>query len=585
MKKLFTLVMTGFFALASGIAGAQSTRMAFVEEATQASCGPCAISNPGIMTLMNANTDNTIFMAYQVWWPGFDQMYLDNSVEVDERVGDYYSYIFAPQVILQGDFAGADGGASQLTQTLLDGVTSQDSEFDMTLNAVIENGILDVTGSIDATMAASGDLKLRLMIVEEIIYYEDAPGGTNGETEYHHVFKGFIGGSEGIDLADVWADGDSYAISETFDLANLIIYHFDGLEVIAIVQNDDDKFVHQAIKATDIEITTDFDNSASAVNITGLPTSVCVGEQTLSPIFKLANQGNVDLTSATITYNINGGTDQVMEWTGSISTLGSENVLLDPYTFIATDLNTITATVSMPNGVADENADVINTSEATLGAAPEGGYMVEVEILTDNYGDETYWQISSSNGDVVASGGNPNVGLDNIGTGTFPPPFSAESYGNNQAVSVWVELPANDCYTFHITDYYGDGFLGAGYYQLNDFEGNEIISEDALADEEINDFSGEAASKIEELNISNFNVYPNPTSDVAHIAFNLVDSKNVRIEVLDLTGRVVYAENMGQLASGSQLIDVDAKQIGNGMYIFNIYAGNQRISERVSINK
>jgi len=274
-----------------------------------------------------------------------------------------------------------------------------------------------------------------------------------------------------------------------------------------------------------------------------------------------------------------------MEWTGSISTLGSENVLLDPYTFVATDLNTITATVSMPNGVADENADVNNTSEATLDAAPEGGYMVEVEILTDNYGDEIYWQISSSNGDIVASGGNPNVGLNNIGTGNFPPPFSAQSYGNNQSVSEWVELPANDCYTFHITDYYGDGLLGAGYYQVNDFEGNEIISEDALADEEINDFSGEAASKIEELNISNFNVYPNPTSDVAHIAFNLVDSKNVRIEVLDLTGRVVYSENMGQLASGSQLIDVDAKQIGNGMYIFNIYAGNQRISERVSINK
>jgi hypothetical protein len=82
-----------------------------------------------------------------------------------------------------------------------------------------------------------------------------------------------------------------------------------------------------------------------------------------------------------------------------------------------------------------------------------------------------------------------------------------------------------------------------------------------------------------------FNVYPNPTNNVAHIAMNLLESNTVRLEVVDLLGKVVYAENMGQVAAGNQLFDVDASSIGNGMYMFNIYVGEQKVTKRVSISK
>jgi len=588
MKKLFTLFAIGLIVTLTSNLSAQSQRMAFVEEATQASCGPCASANPDLQNLMNANSENVIFIAYQVWWPGFDPMYLDNPEEVNVRVGDYYGYGFAPQVVLQGDFPGSGdnaGAVSNLTQSLIDGVNAENSEFDMTLSANIVNGELQVTGSIDATMAADGDFKLRIMIAEDIIYSTDAPGGTNGETEYHHVFKGFVGGTDGVDLADSWADGDSYIINETFNISELNIYHYDGIEVMAIIQNDDNRFIHQGIKDHDVDITTEYDNSCAAVEISGLPNSICVGEQTLAPVFKLSNSGNNELTSATITYNINGGEDQVMEWTGSLATLQAEDVVLDPYAFTATDENIITATVSMPNGVVDENPDANSMVEEMLSSAPDAGYMVEIEILTDGYGDETYWEIRNSEANVIAWGGNPNVGTDNIGTGTFPPPFSSDSYGNDEQVSVFVELPATDCYTFHITDYFGDGFLGAGYYQVNDYEGNMIIAEENLTDEEINDFSGEEALSVAELNISNFNVYPNPANKVAHISMNLLESNTVRLEVVDLLGKVVYAEDMGQVAAGNQLFDVDAASIGSGLYMFNIYIGEQKVTKRVSISK
>ena len=85
--------------------------------------------------------------------------------------------------------------------------------------------------------------------------------------------------------------------------------------------------------------------------------------------------------------------------------------------------------------------------------------------------------------------------------------------------------------------------------------------------------------------VSNFNIYPNPTNDVAHLVFNLEDNKNVRLEVIDLLGKVVYLEDMGQMSAGTQQIDVDARSIGAGLYIFNIHVEGEVISQRVSINK
>jgi len=73
MKRIFTLMLgVAMVVTTVQLTAQQSPRMGFVEEATQASCPPCATLNPGLQTLMNNNSDKVIFMAYQVWWSGFD---------------------------------------------------------------------------------------------------------------------------------------------------------------------------------------------------------------------------------------------------------------------------------------------------------------------------------------------------------------------------------------------------------------------------------------------------------------------------------------------------------------------------------
>jgi len=588
MKRIFTLMLgVAMVVTTVQLTAQQSPRMGFVEEATQASCPPCATLNPGLQTLMNNNSDKVIFMAYQVWWPGFDQMNLDNTADVDARVGTYYGYQFAPQVKFQGTYPNSgDGSVSTLTQTVINNNYAQMSEFNLSVSAELVNGNLIVTGSVDATAAASGDFKLHLVLTEGTIYSTQATGGTNGETEFHHVMKKFLPGAAGIDLANDWAIGDNYTIDASYNLGALTVYNWDDLEVIAFIQDNTNKFVNQAAKDGDVPITVDAANNAGAVNISGLPSVLCAGQNTLTPNVTLVNGGNEVLTTCDIVYSANGGATQTYAWTGSLATLGTALVTLDPITFTSTasSASTINVMVENPNGMPDE----VSTDDMTsisIDPAPGSDYGVELTIVTDPWGDEIYWQIANSAGDMVAEGGNPNVGLDNIGTNTFPPPASTLSYGNSQTYVIDIPLPSIDCYTFHITDYYGDGITGAGGYTLRDNNGATMHSDtEDYQVEDIKNFSGDAASGVSENVLENgLSISPNPVSDNLNITFNLASTSEVLISVTNSLGQEVITEFLGTRASGSAITSLDMGNLESGIYYVSVVANGERAMKKVSV--
>ena len=564
---------------------AQVARKAFVEEATQASCPPCASFNPGVQALLNDNTETTIFIGYQVWWPGFDQMYLDNPSEVDDRI-NYYGVTAAPSILVQGT-----NYEQTFNQSQINNVTDQESEFSLDIAAEVVNGEVIVTGNIEAVLEASGDLKLRIALVEELITIEDAPGGTNGETEYHHVFKKFIGdgGADGIALADNWMVGDTYDINETLMLGSFPIYHYDGLEVVAWIQNDDDKFVHQAAKATNLSITTDYATNGTGVEISGLPATICSGDQTIAPVFRLQNGGNDTLTSATIIYSVNGGAEQTMAWTGSLSTLATEDVTLDPISFVAgMDDNIINVRVTEPNGLVDENADD-NAVETTLAPAASTTEMAELTIVTDNYGNETYWQISDDLGNVIYSGGNAGVGLVNIGVGGGSPPSDPGAYGNNQTIVEELTLPSAGCFALTFTDYWGDGICcayGTGSYILRDHEGNEMLSGGEFGARNDDNFEGVLANSVQdEAFVANFKVTPNPVIERALIEFSTEEAATATISVMNALGQVVRRSEMGKLPAGSHNIFMDMSNLNAGIYMINVVSGTVSGTKKVILAK
>ncbi len=578
MKKLFTLLLAiGIFMGTTLTLDAQSPRICVVEEATQASCPPCATLNPALLATMEANTDKAIFIAYQVWWPGYDAMYLDNTTEVDWRIiNNYYTSITgAPNIIMQGN-SGAQS-TSYVTQQRIDDIYAETSEFDIMMDASVVNGMLEVSGTVTATSAVTtGDLRLRLILTEDVIYNEDLIQiGTNGETEFHHVFKKFIPGVEGLMMSNDWAVNDQFTFNETFDLGTLNIYHYDGLEVVAMAQDDNSKYIHQAYKVHDVPITVSTDVNATAHEITNLPPAICSGEQTITPHVKIQNSGNNNLTAVDIVYDVNGGTPQTVNWTGDLNTLASETVALDPITFMATGTDEISVSLESPNGVADEDTSDNGSSES-IAAAPSVGNMITITINTDCWPEETSWELRDGAAAVVASGG------------TYAGQAETE-------IIEEVTLPdALDCYEFVFMDSYGDGLNGSQWSSC-DTDGSVVVTDSVGGvvwdydgsygfSEEITPFEAMAPlGVVENVLNTDFSIAPNPVSNTATIKFTLVENEETMVKVLNVTGQEVMVKNFGLLTSGNYQEELSFDNLNPGVYFVNLISGNNTGLKKVTV--
>lgn len=79
--------------------------------------------------------------------------------------------------------------------------------------------------------------------------------------------------------------------------------------------------------------------------------------------------------------------------------------------------------------------------------------------------------------------------------------------------------------------------------------------------------------------------YPNPFNPVTTIAFNLADQSEVTVKVFDMTGKTVFNHDAGSLNAGRYEITFQAGSLSNGVYIYQVNAGGQSISNKMMLLK
>lgn len=200
------------------------------------------------------------------------------------------------------------------------------------------------------------------------------------------------------------------------------------------------------------------------------PASELCGDS-FDPVVTLRNAGANNLTSVTILYNIDGGTNQTFSWTGNLASNASVNVTLPTMTTTAGP-HVFNASTTNPNGTTDTNpandASFLNYN-ATL-----GGQLATLTIETDCWGYETYWEIvTSGTTTVVASGGNttgiPPGGLQNASAG------DPGAYSDQLTINENLCLAAG-CYDLIMYDDWGDGMDGTSSNCAVD--GNFYVTDD-----------------------------------------------------------------------------------------------------------
>ncbi len=83
-------------------------------------------------------------------------------------------------------------------------------------------------------------------------------------------------------------------------------------------------------------------------------------------------------------------------------------------------------------------------------------------------------------------------------------------------------------------------------------------------------FDGSAWGLNEATNVTALNIFPNPSTDVISVSFNVVDASDVTVEVLDMTGKVIETVSNASQVSGVQNSVVDIANYAAGMYMINI---------------
>lgn len=78
-------------------------------------------------------------------------------------------------------------------------------------------------------------------------------------------------------------------------------------------------------------------------------------------------------------------------------------------------------------------------------------------------------------------------------------------------------------------------------------------------------------------------LYPNPAVDQATMELSIAQAGQAVVKVFDLTGKVVYSENLGRLAEGEYTRTINCQNLQHGMYLVNVIVGGQKATSKLIV--
>jgi PKD repeat protein len=182
-------------------------------------------------------------------------------------------------------------------------------------------------------------------------------------------------------------------------------------------------------------------NDASIVNVTNPKGDNCPGA--ITPTVTIKNRGSSNLTSATISYNLDNGTPVTFNWTGNLTPGSTANVNLPNFT-TTLGQHLFKAWSSLPNGVADPS-----TTYDTSGIV----FMISNGInapFTENFDGSIFppdvrWEVINTNNDCyewVGASATSITGVLNNNAAQFPG-FQNTTGSTETLVTPILTLPCN----------------------------------------------------------------------------------------------------------------------------------------------
>lgn len=641
MKKIYMLALALF--CCATIINAQSQRMVFVEEFTQASCPPCETSTPQLNATLIANADKVVQLRYQTSWPGVDPMNEQNPVEVRDRV-TYYGVTGVPNVFMNGATPTGVTFPTLISQANIDAAYATTAPIGVTVSHVLSDDLasMDITVSIENSTASAYSVasnRLRVAIVEEVIEFDSPPGSTS-IVDFEFVMKSFPTGTAGVEIPEI-AAGETW--TNTWEGVSLMntTYDMKHINVVAFVQDDADKVVVNGGLSTVQELAGDYPD-LSIVDAGVSEPGYC--DFNYTPGVSINNAGtiaggyNVDLLiDGELIQSVSSTQDLAI---GASETVSFDAVVLNPgansVQYIATsplgDLTTVgnetpevtlskasaagaelvedwedEAPSSSPSNAAIESNfnDGLNftiISAQQLGSTfPIGGFGMSDQSLVVNFWN---WQSGSGSMTVLDQFTVSESAIRML----FDYAYTSWQGSNDQ---LKVEV-STDCGATFTTLFDESGSTLATAPEINQnnirfipssaddwrnveidlaaYMGMDVMVRFAVVTAwgdmmYIDNIRTDAVSSNTELaEVKGLEIYPNPAQSYTTLSFDMIEAKEVTISVLDQLGRIVAVQDFGVL-NGAQNIDFDISGLSNGIYMLKAQFDEEILVNKLSIKK
>ena len=288
----------------------------------------------------------------------------------------------------------------------------------------------------------------------------------------------------------------------------------------------------------------------------------------LNPTIRFKNYGTTAITSAQITYSLDGVNTQTYNYNGNLTT-GSTVIISLPMLSFTSAFQSFYANLTSLNSSSSDEFINNNSFQRNL-ARPKVpiGNDLTFKLQLDLFGSEISWNLKNSASTILYSGAN----YPDVPNPDQNPPFPT-------LITVPFNLSSNDCYTLTVFDNVSDG-LDGGYYEIVDSTGNSIVKGGSFKSSFENKFAITALSA-SEFEFADFSIYPNPNRGSFVIKLTSDSNKEISITINDISGRKVYNKLFENTSLFDQNINLD--NIQEGVYLVTINDGDKKSVKRIII--
>lgn len=242
MKNLKRFAIFLFFAinfvLSIQMSYSDSPKKGLIEEFTNASCGPCASSNPGFKSYVNNNMDVLIPIVFHPRFPGADPFNAENPTMHNGRT-DYYQVSGVPHYVFLGTLRGHPGSIANIGSQIA-ALRTQMSPITINVTESRTGSASTVEVEVHSSQALSNK-KLRICVVEQNVVFSTPPG-SNGEREFPWVVRRMLPDHNGTTIS--LAANETKKFTQNFTIQSG--WDRTKIYIVAFIQDDGTKEVHQA---------------------------------------------------------------------------------------------------------------------------------------------------------------------------------------------------------------------------------------------------------------------------------------------------------------------------------------------------